>query len=588
MLEIKNITKVYNTGGFKQKALDGVTVNFRESEFAAILGPSGSGKTTFLNIIGGLDHYTNGDLIINEISTKKYKDSDWDSYRNHRIGFVFQNYNLITHQSILSNVILALTLSGISKKEAISRSKKALKEVGLEKHMNKLPNQLSGGQMQRVAIARALVNDPDILLADEPTGALDSETSVQIMELLKKISKNKLVIMVTHNPDLAKEYATRIINLKDGKIVSDTNKYNGKVNTKETIEESKVKTKKTKMSRLTALTLSFNNLMTKKGRTILVSFAGSIGIIGIALILALSTGFQNYIDKIQEDTLTSYPLTIMEESTDITGMLLSMSEGDGEDNKDGTVKEEQYISSMLGNISSNDLKSFKKYLEDKPYKQFEDLAIIYKLNFNIGNNEKGSATVTLSMMERLGFTKEELHQFAIEKFPLNAPCSIENLSDALRRTEPDLFADLPESPLTIVTNKEGVLGAGSVFCPGVLEKCTNVMNGNFYVLPSSIHEMLICREGDTLGLEKLKEIVCVANETEVRKEEFLSDNVYHYDWKEKVFELAEKYEARMKEKAKQSLMGNLESKKHDVARDDHLRRNQDIGCRRTQGGSLCL
>lgn len=234
------------------------------------------------------------------------------------------------------------------------------------------------------------------------------------------------------------------------------------------------------------------------------------------------------------------------------------------------------------------LERAKKYLEDKPYKQFEDLAIIYKLNFNIGNNEKGSATVTLSMMERLGFTKEELHQFAIEKFPLNAPCSIENLSDALRRTEPDLFADLPESPLTIVTNKEGVLGAGSVFCPGVLEKCTNVMNGNFYVLPSSIHEMLICREGDTLGLEKLKEIVCVANETEVRKEEFLSDNVYHYDWKEKVFELAEKYEARMKEKAKQSLMGNLESKKYDVARDDHLRRNQDIGSRRTQGGSLCL
>ncbi|MBQ9854247.1 MAG: ABC transporter ATP-binding protein/permease [Bacilli bacterium] len=382
MLEIKNITKVYNTGGFKQKALDGVTVNFRESEFAAILGPSGSGKTTFLNIIGGLDHYTNGDLIINEISTKKYKDSDWDSYRNHRIGFVFQNYNLITHQSILSNVILALTLSGISKKEAISRSKKALKEVGLEKHMNKLPNQLSGGQMQRVAIARALVNDPDILLADEPTGALDSETSVQIMEILKKISKNKLVIMVTHNPDLAKEYATRIINLKDGKIVSDTNKYNGKVNTKETKEESKVKTKKTKMSRLTALTLSFNNLMTKKGRTVLVSFAGSIGIIGIALILALSTGFQNYIDKIQEDTLTSYPLTIMEESTDITGMLLSMSEGDGEDNKDGTVKEEQYISSMLGNISSNDLKSFKKYLEDNYNIIKKDLANV-KYSYSI-------------------------------------------------------------------------------------------------------------------------------------------------------------------------------------------------------------
>lgn len=385
MLEIKNITKVYNTSGFKQKALDGVSVNFRECEFAAILGPSGSGKTTFLNIIGGLDHYTSGDLIINEISTKKYKDSDWDSYRNHRIGFVFQNYNLITHQSILSNVILALTLSGTTKKDAIEKSKKALKEVGLEKHMNKRPNQLSGGQMQRVAIARALVNDPDILLADEPTGALDSETSVQIMELLKKIAKNKLVIMVTHNPELADKYANRIINLKDGKIVSDTNKYNGRMNTKETNEESKSKTKKTKMSYLIALSLSFNNLMTKKGRTILVSIAGSIGIIGIALILALSTGFQNYIDKIQEDTLTSYPLTIMQESTDLTGFFLSMTSGEGENDKTETVKEKQYISSMLGNISSNDLKSFKKYLEDNYDTVKNDLSNI-KYSYSIDPN----------------------------------------------------------------------------------------------------------------------------------------------------------------------------------------------------------
>ena len=382
MLEIKKITKVYETEGFKQKALDKVSVNFRKNEFASILGPSGSGKTTFLNIIGGLDHYTTGDLIINEISTKKFKDSDWDSYRNHRIGFVFQNYNLITHQTILANVKLALTLSGISKKEATKRAREALKEVGLEKHINKRPNQLSGGQMQRVAIARALVNDPEILLADEPTGALDSETSIQIMKILKNIAKNKLVIMVTHNPELAKIYSNRIITLKDGKITSDTNPYNGKINTKEKKEIKTKKSQKTSMSFLTALSLSFNNLMTKKGRTVLVSFAGSIGIIGIALILAVSTGFQNYVDSIQEDTLTSYPLNIMQESTDITSTLLSMTTGSKD--KDGTnkVTERQYITSMLSNIKANDLKSFKSYLE-KNYNKVEDDISTIKYNYSI-------------------------------------------------------------------------------------------------------------------------------------------------------------------------------------------------------------
>lgn len=261
MLEIKKITKIYKTEGLKQTALDKVSVNFRKHEFASILGPSGSGKTTFLNIIGGLDEYTSGDLIINNVSTKNYTDRDWDSYRNHRVGFVFQSYNLITHQTILKNVELALTLSGISKEERKDRAIKALKDVGLEKHINKKPNQLSGGQMQRVAIARALVNDPEIILADEPTGALDSETSVQIMKILKDISKEKLVIMVTHNPDLAKEYSSRIINIKDGKITSDTNPFDGK----EELEEDAIqKTSKTKMSFLTALSLSFNNLMTKK------------------------------------------------------------------------------------------------------------------------------------------------------------------------------------------------------------------------------------------------------------------------------------------------------------------------------------
>ncbi len=376
MLEIKNITKIYETEGFKQKALDNVSVNFRESEFASILGPSGSGKTTFLNIIGGLDKYTSGDLIINETSTKKYKDSDWDSYRNHRIGFVFQSYNLISHQTILSNVMLALTLSGISKKEGIKRAKDALAAVGLADHIMKKPSELSGGQMQRVAIARALVNNPDILLADEPTGALDSNTSIQIMELLKEISKDKLVIMVTHNPELANTYSTRIINIKDGKIISDTNPYDGKINTKENLEVKSRKSKKTKLSYLTALSLSFKNLLTKKGRTILVAFAGSIGIIGIALIQALSNGFKGYVDKISEDTLTSYPLNVFEESADITGALLSMTSKNSEENNNEILKEEQYITSMLKNISTNDLKSLKNYLENN-YKDIEkDLSTI--------------------------------------------------------------------------------------------------------------------------------------------------------------------------------------------------------------------
>ncbi len=382
MLEIKKITKIYETEGFSQKALDNVSVNFRENEFASILGPSGSGKTTFLNIIGGLDHYTSGDLIINEMSTKKFKDSDWDSYRNHRIGFVFQNYNLITHQTILSNVKLALTLSGISKKEAIERAKQALIDVGLKDHMYKRPNQLSGGQMQRVAIARALVNNPDILLADEPTGALDSETSIQIMKLLKRIAKNKLVIMVTHNPELAKTYSTRIITLKDGKITSDSNPYDGKVNTKEKKEISNKKQTRTSMSFFTALSLSFNNLMTKKGRTILVAFAGSIGIIGIALILAVSTGFQNYVDSIQEETLTSYPLNITQEQADITGTILAMSTTSNEGNNSKEVTERQYITSMLSNIKANDLKSFKSYL-NKNYKKIEKDISTVKYNYSI-------------------------------------------------------------------------------------------------------------------------------------------------------------------------------------------------------------
>jgi putative ABC transport system permease protein len=375
MLELRGVTKVYRTGGVTKKALDNVSVNFRANEFAAILGPSGSGKTTLLNIIGGLDKYDSGDLTINEKSTKKFRDKDWDSYRNHRVGFVFQSYNLIPHQTVLENVRLALVLSGISKKESIERAKKVLNEVGLKEHINKRPSQLSGGQMQRVAIARAIVNDPDILLADEPTGALDSNTSIQIMDLLAKIAKNKLVIMVTHNPELADEYATRIIKLKDGKIISDSDKYDGKVKTDLALADSENKSKKTKMSFITALKLSLKNLLTKKARTILVAIAGSIGIIGIALISAVSTGFQNYIDSIENDTLTSYPLTLQKESSDLTGALLSITEGNSGE-PDGKVHEKQIVTSMLGNISTNDLKSFREYLDHNYDEVGDDLRLI--------------------------------------------------------------------------------------------------------------------------------------------------------------------------------------------------------------------
>lgn len=382
MLELKGITKVYTVGGVRQKVLKGIDLNFRQSEFAAILGPSGSGKTTLLNIVGGLDKYDSGELKINEVSTRKFKDKDWDAYRNHRIGFVFQSYNLIPHQTILNNVKLALTLSGISKREAIRRAKKALDEVGLKDHINKKPAQLSGGQMQRVAIARALVNNPDILLADEPTGALDSDTSVQIMNLLKKIAKDKLVIMVTHNPELARQYATRIITLKDGEITSDSNIYDGKKQTILDEEAAAKKQHKTKMSFFTALSLSLNNLLTKKGRTILVAFAGSIGIIGIALIMAVSTGFQTYIDKIERDTLTSYPLALMKESSNIAGVLLSLAgNAEGVPN-DGMLHEDPIMSSALGNVTKNDLKSFRQYL-DAHYDEVKDDIRLIENEYNI-------------------------------------------------------------------------------------------------------------------------------------------------------------------------------------------------------------
>ncbi len=364
MLQIQDIHKKYITGELVQTALDGVSLTLRDNEFVAILGPSGSGKTTLLNVIGGLDRYDSGDLIINGISTKKYSDRDWDSYRNHTVGFVFQSYNLIPHQTVLANVELALTISGISGSERRSRAIAALEAVGLGKQLHKRPNQMSGGQMQRVAIARALVNNPDILLADEPTGALDSETSIQVMELLKEVSKDRLVVMVTHNPELAEVYANRIVRVKDGKILGDTNPY--------TPDESDLAPARhenmgrASMSLLTALSLSFNNLRTKKGRTLLTAFAGSIGIIGIAMIMALSAGFQRYVDKIQEDTLSSYPLVIRSETASMSSMMASFGQvlANAGSDSDGIVREQPMVSQMFASMGANDLGAFKSHIED--------------------------------------------------------------------------------------------------------------------------------------------------------------------------------------------------------------------------------
>ena len=401
MLELKNIKKDYISSDTKVSALKGIDITFRKHEFVSILGPSGCGKTTLLNIIGGLDDYTKGDLIINGKSTKKFKDSDWDTYRNHNVGFVFQSYNLIPHQSVLANVELALTLSGVSATERKKRSKKALEEVGLKDQIHKKPNQLSGGQMQRVAIARALVNDPDIILADEPTGALDSKTSVQIMELLKSISKDKLIIMVTHNPDLAKEYSTRIIKLLDGNMVSDSKPYEP-----EKKEEQEFTTKgKKSMSIKTALSLSLNNLMTKKGRTFLTSFAGSIGIIGIALILSLSNGVQNYIDSIEEDTLSTYPISIYKQNVDMSSIMVSMM---GMNDKKEHPFDKIYTNNIMNNVvetmanqvQSNDLHEFKKFIEEEHLSDYTNsIEYGYNITLNVYNADYSNGIVKVNPNE---------------------------------------------------------------------------------------------------------------------------------------------------------------------------------------------
>ncbi|MBQ1372134.1 MAG: ABC transporter ATP-binding protein [Oscillospiraceae bacterium] len=376
MLQIQNVKKVYKTGDLVQQALDGVSLSLRDNEFVAILGPSGSGKTTLLNVIGGLDRYDSGELIINGVSTRKYSNRDWDSYRNHTVGFVFQSYNLIPHQTILANVELALTISGISRGERRRRAKEALSKVGLAAHIHKKPAQLSGGQMQRVAIARALVNDPDILLADEPTGALDSETSLQVMDLLKEVAQDRLVVMVTHNPELAEQYATRIVRLKDGKIIDDSDPFDPEAG------EAPVHRNlgKSSMSLLTALSLSFNNLWTKKVRTLLVAFAGSIGIIGIAMILSMSKGVNRYIQSVEEDTLKSYPLQITDSSFNLAAFMPQKQE-QPEDGEATEVWEWKTVTNLFSRVSVNDLSALRAFLESGKTDVYDQVqAICYDYN----------------------------------------------------------------------------------------------------------------------------------------------------------------------------------------------------------------
>ena len=413
MLKLVQITKDYVSGDSKVEALKGISIEFRKNEFVSILGQSGCGKTTLLNIIGGLDRYTKGDLIINGKSTKDFKDKDWDAYRNYSVGFVFQNYNLIPHQTVLANVELALTISGVSKKERKARAIKALEDVGLKEQIHKKPNQLSGGQMQRVAIARALVNNPDIILADEPTGALDTKTSVQVMEILKKISKDKLIIMVTHNPELAEKYSSRIVRILDGVITDDSKPYTDE--DRENEKDSKAKSGRTSMKFFTALHLSLNNLLTKKGRTLLTSFAGSIGIIGIALILSISNGVQNYINRVEEETLSSYPITIQESTVDISSMIQKMM-GEQEENEtshnDGKIYSADVMDDMISTLSSkietNNLKELKNYIEksdNEIAKNSNAIKYEYNLNINLYKEDTSNGIVQVNpstVMNALG------------------------------------------------------------------------------------------------------------------------------------------------------------------------------------------
>ncbi len=428
MLELNNITKDYISGDSTVQALKGISIEFRKSEFVSILGQSGCGKTTLLNIIGGLDRYTSGDLVINGKSTKKFKDKDWDAYRNYSVGFVFQNYNLIPHQTVLSNVELALTISGVSREERKERAIKALEDVGLKEQIHKKPNQLSGGQMQRVAIARALVNNPDIILADEPTGALDTKNSVQIMEILKEISKDKLIVMVTHNPELAEKYSTRIVKILDGVITDDSKPFTEEDREKE--KDAKAKDGRTAMKFFTALRLSLNNLMTKKGRTLLTSFAGSIGIIGIALILSISNGVQSYINRVEEDTLSSYPITIDESTVDISSMMESLmgeTEENTETHEDGKIYSRDIMNDMISTLSSkvtnNNLEALKNYIENENSTIKDNASAIkynYNLNINLYKEDTSNGVVRVNPSTVMNALGMEDMMAAQESSPMNS------------------------------------------------------------------------------------------------------------------------------------------------------------------------
>ncbi len=480
MLELKNITKIYKTEVIYQKALDNININFRSNEFVSILGQSGSGKTTLLNIIGGLDHYTSGDLIINKKSTKQYKDCDWDIYRNHKIGFIFQSYNLIPHQSILENVELALTLSGISKAKRIRIAKEALIKVGLEDHLKKRPSQLSGGQMQRVAIARALVNNPDIILADEPTGALDSETSIQIMDLLKDIAKEKLVIMVTHNPELAEQYSTRIIKLKDGHIIGDNNPYNGEECQQEKSDEKN--TKKTSMGFLTSLSLSLNNLMTKKGRTILTSIAGSIGIIGIALILSISNGTREYIDDMQKDVLASEAISMQENYADISFTQdLIVSDTSNIDKSKITTKDDISKSTYVtekSKIHKNNLSKFKIYLEEneeKISKYATNIQYTYDIDLQIYNKDENNNINNVSSRKS---TYDELGQET--SLITNSFAELVNDEEMINDQYDLVSGKLPEkyNELVLVVDENNQIPLSVVYSLGIKdnEELGNILN----------------------------------------------------------------------------------------------------------------
>ncbi len=487
MLQLKNITKDYEIGDGKVEALKGVSIDFRESEFVSILGQSGCGKTTLLNIIGGLDRYTSGDLIISDKSTKLFKSADWDTYRNHSVGFIFQSYNLIPHQTVLSNVELALTLSGVSKADRKKRAIKALERVGLGDQLSKKPNQMSGGQMQRVAIARALVNDPEIILADEPTGALDSETSVQIMELLKEISKDKLIIMVTHNPDLAEEYSNRIIRLLDGKVISDTNPYDRNVVEPIKDKKNEKKVKKPSMSFFTALSLSLKNLLTKKARTIMTSFAGSIGIIGIALILAISTGARDYITSVEENTLASYPITIESNTVDMSSLMMSMMETKKEQDEAATEADRIYSQNLMGNImntmftqiQANDLKAFMAHIEgdDTDMKDLvTDIRYSYSTPLNIyRETENGVHKVNpATLFDKLGMTNNMSTAMTAMNSMANTNIWSELIdNDELLENQYEVLAGrLPEkyNEVIVIANKDGKITDYGFYTMGLMDE----------------------------------------------------------------------------------------------------------------------